>query len=406
MGTFFWALLVLALLVAAYFARPVYDFIWVAAGRVADQVASRSGKSLARRDLTAEIDSVFAQGAEVAAYLDAQRDTRREHAPATRMDYSSLAAYLHSTGPWRSRLQQSLGYPPPDFDRATATDPVQDIDAGSDEIAVYRELRIPALPGVQIVGLYVRPKSARPTDKLPLVIAAHGRDGEPAPTADGKLPLILKSNRDLAFEALKHGYAVWMPRFVHYAKDDPRFRDRLTMRAWEAGTSLPAIEIAKLVKAIDVLAARPDIDADRIAMMGLSYGGFYTLYTTALDPRIKVAVVAAYFNDRAAVLDAGEPQGFLDWRFNASLSLWRDPDVAALVAPRPLLILAGRQDQIFPIAGARRTAPEVAKIYERLGVPANFQFHEFVGRHDFAGAQAIAFIDEQFARIPAAAPAR
>ncbi|WP_438983966.1 hypothetical protein [Vulcanococcus sp.] len=35
-------------------------------------------------------------------------------------------------------------------------------------------------------------------------------------------------------------------------------------------------------------------------MMGFSYGGFYTLYTSALDQRIKAAVVSGFFNDRAS----------------------------------------------------------------------------------------------------------
>ena len=63
-------------------------------------------------------------------------------------------------------------------------------------------------------------------------------------------------------------------------------------------------------------------------MMGQSYGGFYTLYTTALEPRIRVAAVAAYFNDREQVLDQSEPFGFLDWRFPDSLTRWRDRSVA------------------------------------------------------------------------------
>jgi hypothetical protein len=107
-----------------------------------------------------------------------------------------------------------------------------------------------------------------------------------------------------------------------------------------------------------------------------------------------VAVVSAYFNDRETVLDASEPSGFLDWRFQDSLTLWRDPSVAALVAPRPpLLINAGNQDQLFPIEGARRAAPEVRQVYQRLGAAERFKFREYVARHDFDGATAMAFID-------------
>ena len=391
-----WLLLVLVLLAWSYFARPVYDFAWIAFGRLADVASSKAGAPLLRRDRQAQVDQALEQGDEIDAYLLALRAAAGE-ASAKALDFSSEAAYIRSTDVMRKRLRESLRYPPPGLDAATAG-PAREKLLGEDEVAIYRELQIPVLPGIHSTGLYLRPKGAGVNDKLPLVIAAHGRGGMPEPTADGKLAPMPRSRRDLAWDALRRGYAVWLPTFVHYGKDGDDFRDRLTVRAWEAGTSLPAIEIGKTVKALEVLAQRADVDPQRIAMVGLSYGGFYTLYTTALEPRIRVAVVAAYFNDRESVLDQSEPHGFLDWRFQDSLTLWRDPSVAALVAPRPLLIEAGNQDQLFPIEGARRAAPAAARVYEQLGVADRFRFHEFVGRHDFNGAEAMDFIDKHLRR--------
>jgi len=373
--------LVLLLLALSYFARPVYDFAWVAAGRLCDMATAATGAPTLRRQREAEVGRNLAQGAEIASYL---RALHRAAPDAMAVAASPAAA--------RERLRKSLRYPPPGFDKP-GTEAVVETVIGEDEFASYRELKIPVMPGVYATGVYLRPKAAGAHEKLPLVITAHGRGGMPAETADGTLVGVEKSRRDLAWHALKRGYAVWQPVYVHYDQDGGEFRDRLTVRAWQAGTSLPAIEIAKTVRALDALLKRPDIDPERVAMMGHSYGGFYTLYTTALEPRIRVAVVSAYFNDREAVLDSSEPSGFLDWRFQDSLALWRDPSVAALVAPRPLLINAGNQDQLFPIEGARRAAPEVGHVYERLGVADRFQFREYVARHDFDGATAMNFID-------------
>lgn len=373
--------LVLLLLASSYFARPVYDFAWVAAGRLWDMASATIGAPTLRQPREAEVGRNLVQGEEIAGYL---RALRRAAPDALAVAGAPEAA--------RERLRQSLRYPPPGFE-TPSTEAVVETVIGEDEYASYRELKIPVLPGVYATGIYLRPKTANAQQKLPLVISAHGRGGMPSETADGTLEGLRKSRRDLAWNALKHGYAVWHPVYVHYNQDGSDFRDRLTVRAWQAGTSLPAIEIAKTVKVLDALLKRPDIDPERVAMMGHSYGGFYTLYTTALEPRIRVAVVAAYFNDREAVLDSSEPTGFLDWRFPDSLTLWRDPSVAALVAPRPLLIQAGNQDQLFPIAGARRAAPEVGRVYARLGVADRFEFREFVARHDFDGETAMNFID-------------
>ncbi|VTU34495.1 putative dienelactone hydrolase [Variovorax sp. SRS16] len=389
-----WLLLVLVLLVWSYFARPVYDFAWIVSGRLYDMAAARIGSPTLRMKRQDVVDRALAQGDEIAAYLRALRDAVPPVAASPALDFSSAEAFSRSAQASRARLSQSLRYPPPGFD-VPLTQPVVESAIGADEFATYRELKIPVLPGVYATGIYMRPKSADDQKKLPLVISAAGRGGMPAETPDGLLKGMGKSRRNLAWDALQHGYAVWMPTYVHYGRDGDDFRDRLTVRAWEAGTSLPAIEIAKTVKALDVLLKRPDIDPQRVAMMGHSYGGFYTLYTTALDPRIRVAVVAAYFNDREAVLDSSEPNGFLDWRYPDALTLWRDPSVAALVAPRPLLIEAGNQDPLFPIQGARKAAPEAAALYQRLGIGDRFEFREFVGRHDFDGEAAMAFIDKQ-----------
>ena len=55
------------------------------------------------------------------------------------------------------------------------------------------------------------------------------------------------------------------------------------------------VEAYKISRVFDVILKRPEVDATRVAMIGLSYDGFYTLYTTALDPRIKVAIASCSF---------------------------------------------------------------------------------------------------------------
>jgi dienelactone hydrolase len=373
------------------------DFLTIAASRARDAAVNQMSPPLYRERHRRVVERAFEQVDQIAAYHQAQRRGAEPDAGAAllaSLDFSSPEAYARSARPLRERFAASLRYPPPGLETVAPKPPAETL-LGEDEIAVYRELRIPVLPGVDAVGTYMRPKTAGADERLGLVIAAEGRGGIPAAAKDGGVPVVTRSARNLAWDALRHGYAVWMPVFVHYGRGGDDARDRLTVRAWEANTSLTAIELAKLVRAIDALTQRPDIDAGRVAMAGHSYGGFYTLYATALDPRIRVAVVSAYLNDRESVLDASEPYGFLDWRYPGSLSLWRDPSVVALVAPRPLLIEAGNQDQLFPIEGARRVAPEAAQFHARLGAADRFRFLEFAGRHDFDGDAALRFIDER-----------
>ena len=377
-------------LVWSYFARPVYDFAWVAAGRVWDAQVEKHARPFLRQDADAVLDAATEQAAEINRYFNVQRRTAVD-APAIRsLDFSGESAYVRSTDALRAYLRGSLGYFPESA--PLPTEPVRETPLGEDDLAVYTRLRVEVTPGVHSIGVYMRPKHR--SGRLPLVVAAHGRGGPPERAADGKVAILAHHNRDLGRGALERGYAVWEPMFVFFARDQPAdLRERLSARALEAGTTLPAVEILKTVRTLDALIQRPEIDPARVAMVGMSYGGFYTLYTTALEPRIKVAVVAAYFNDREAVLDASEPDGFRDWRFPDSLTLLRDPFVAALVCPRALQIQAGSQDQLFPLEGARRAAPQAAEFYRKLRLDNRFRFVEFVGRHEFNGREAWDFLD-------------
>ena len=78
-------------------------------------------------------------------------------------------------------------------------------------------------------------------------------------------------------------------------------------------------------------AAREDIDGDRIGMIGLSYGGFYTLFAAALDVRIGAAVSSCFFNNR-------KMYDFVDWVWFNAANQFMDAEVGALVCPRPLYV--------------------------------------------------------------------
>ncbi|VWX62715.1 conserved hypothetical protein [Burkholderiales bacterium 8X] len=401
----YWILLTVALLIWSFFARGVYEFGWVVARRASEAVSVRTQPEVLRQDRSRLVDRATEQADEIDRYLDGRRidpaDPQRPSAPASsRQQASSSDRFEHL----RHELRKSLRYPPTGVDLVSA-ETVLDESLGADELATYRAILLPTLPGVHASGVYLRPRAARDDQRLPLLIAAQGRIGPPGQSADGKLRVMNRSRRDLAWDAIQRGYAVWLPDFVHFRGDDIGVRDRLTVRAWESGESLLAIEIAKVVTAIDYFSSRADIDPSRIAMLGFSYGGFYALYTAALEPRLRAAAVLGYFNDRQAVLDASGPVGYLDWRFDRSRNLWRDPVVASLVAPRALIVQAGVQDQLFPIAGARRAAEETRRQFVDRGADDRFAFDEFVGRHEFDVARVLPFIDRALDFGPAQAPA-
>lgn len=388
-----------ALLAWSYFARPIYDAAWIAAQRGRDKVDAKLA-----RNAQVPLDDVVALNTQLVVetedYIKSTRDLDAHLPQLQNIRYTSLPDFAASTGFLRETLQQSIKYPLANALHGNDFSSVRETSIGEDTLASYSLLVIPALGDsrtglVNTMGILIIPKKHEM--RMPLIIAAHGRGGMPERSANGKIKLMESNNRDLAQGAIERGWAVFEPIYVFYGRGYPEnIRDLLTIRAEEAGTSLLAIEFTKTERAIDYLLTRPEFDASRLAMVGMSYGGFNTLYTTALDSRIRVAVVAAYFNDRAEVLDSNEPFGFYDWRFSHSQGVLRDPQIAALVCPRPLQIQAGTQDQLFPVEGARKVVPEAREYYRKLGLEARFEYHEFVGRHDFDGDAAWTFIERGF----------
>jgi dienelactone hydrolase len=148
-----------------------------------------------------------------------------------------------------------------------------------------------------------------------------------------------------------------------------------------------------LHRALDVLGAHPLVDPDRMAVAGLSFGGTCSLFLAALDDRVRVAVVSGY-------LASWRAAHTVPWNMCGSqvmpgqLGRIEHVDIAALIAPRPLLVESGTQDMIFPAEVARATVEELGTVYARLGAADGALVHGvFDGDHRWYGTDVPAFLE-------------
>lgn len=134
---------------------------------------------------------------------------------------------------------------------------------------------------------------------------------------------------------------------------------------WNArGYTSAGVEAWNSIRAIDYLVSRPEVDSARIGVTGRSGGGAYSWWLAALDDRIKaVAPVAGLTDLRNHVVD-GVVEGHCDCMFVLNTYRWDYAQVAALVAPRPLLICNSDKDTIFPLDGVQRIHQQVRRIYQ------------------------------------------
>jgi dienelactone hydrolase len=301
-------------------------------------------------------------------------------------DFSSPEAFEKSARRYRQAFCDSIGYPPPG-DVPTAAATFQQI--GEDSIGSYFRAMIPILPGVHAEGIYIVPKSLKSGEKAPLVISMHGGGGSPEVA-------LFKGGvnyHDMVRGGVKRGYIVFAPQHLFSAEGFPKdIRNRTDERLRLVGTSLTAVEIAKISRSLDVLLKRPEVDASRVAMVGLSYGGYYALVTPAIDTRIKVTVCSCYYGVQEARYERDELSIPSDFKFKDRFTLFRDSDIAALICPRALQIQAGSKDGVDHRDGGKPLAPQSAAYYEKLGLSDRFQHLIFEGGHEFHDNSAWEFV--------------
>ncbi|MBS0260934.1 MAG: dienelactone hydrolase family protein [Planctomycetes bacterium] len=301
-------------------------------------------------------------------------------------DFSSPAAFEKSAVPYRQAFCNSIGYPPPG-PLPTSEPTFQKI--GEDGIGTYYRVKIPILPKVHAEGLYIVPKSLPPQTRAPLIVSMHGGGGSP------EVALFRggANYHDMVRGGVKRGYVVFAPQHLFSAEGFPKdVRNRTDERLRLVGTSLTSIEIAKITRSLDVLLKRPEVDPTRVGMVGLSYGGYYTLVTAAVEPRIKVAVCSCYYGVQESRYQRDELSIPTDFRFPDRFTLFRDSEIAALICPRALQIQAGSTDGVDHRDGGKPLAPKSAAFYSRLGLSDRFQHLIFEGGHEFHDASAWEFV--------------
>ena len=127
------------------------------------------------------------------------------------------------------------------------------------------------------------------------------------------------------------------------------------------GESMVGWRVWDVMRAIDLLVDRPEVDPDRIGVMGISGGGTVTLYAGALDERVFASFLScSYCTFKHSIFSLSHcidnyVPGILRW-FEAA-------DLAALIAPRRMFCEAGVEDRIFPKPGVEAALEQATKAF-------------------------------------------
>lgn len=151
---------------------------------------------------------------------------------------------------------------------------------------------------------------------------------------------------------------------------------------WNARGYTPAgVEAWNCIRALDYLQSRPEVDGERLGVTGRSGGGAYSWWIAAIDERIKVAVPVAGITSLENHVVDGVVEGHCDCMYQLNTYAWDYPMIAALVAPRPLLISNTDKDRIFPLDGVVEVYSRAKKIYDLYRKPRQIGLQITEGPH-------------------------
>jgi hypothetical protein len=153
-----------------------------------------------------------------------------------------------------------------------------------------------------------------------------------------------------------------------------------------AGLTWPGIVFWDDMRTIDYLVTRPEVDPQRIGCVGISMGGYRSIFLSALDDRISAGCIVGFMSTVKPMMRANVDthswvhylpglHRFLDW-----------PDVASLAAPRALLVQQCRQDRLFPLEGMEESVKKIAAVYEKAGAGDRFSGRFYEAPHRFTRA--------------------
>jgi len=276
----------------------------------------------------------------------------------------SLKDWEAKKGEYRKQLFEMLGLQP--LPKKTPLKPTVTGRTEHDDFTV-ENIHFQSMPGLYVTGNLYLPRGIKKGEKLPTVlyVCGHGR------VKKGDVSFGNKTHyQHHGGWFARNGYACFTIDTIQLGELEGMHHGTYRYGKWwwiSRGYTPAGVEAWNCIRALDYLQSRPEVDGERIGVTGRSGGGAYSWWVAALDERIKVAVpVAGITSLKNHVVD-GTIQGHCDCMFQVNTYMWDYAKIAALVAPRPLLISNSDKDGIFPLDGVVDVYFKARKIYDLYG---------------------------------------
>ncbi len=295
-----------------------------------------------------------------------------------------------STQPYRQRFyDEVIGR----FERPLLPPNARTRQVYDEPLYTGHEVVLDVFPDVFAYGILLLPKDIKPGERRPLVVCQHGLEGRPTDVADPK-----KTNpsyNQYACRLAERGFIVYAPQNPYIFND--KFRT-LQRKANPLGKTLYSIIVPQHQQLVDWLAGLPQVDPQRIAFYGLSYGGKTAMRVPALVERYCLSICSADFNEwiwKNASTDSSYsyvPSGEYEiFEFDLG-NTYNYAEMAALIAPRPFMVERGHRDGVGPDTWVSYEFAKIRLLYADLRIPERTTIEYFDGPHTIHGVGTFDFL--------------
>ena len=295
---------------------------------------------------------------------------------------TSSTVAMAATNNRRRELYRLLGKLP-SRDRPVKAQLISTEDRGS----YLLEKLVLDLNGIEPAPAYfARPKGA--AGRLPTVLFNHSHGGGynigKREFTDGReylsSPPYAEFLTSLGYNALC--FDTWMFGERAHRSELETFKDML----WH-GRVVWGMMVFDSLKAVDYLVDRSDVDAQRLATVGMSMGSSTAQWVGALDPRLKVIVDICCLTDWHTLVEVkGLQYHGIYYYVPDLLNHFTAAQMNALIAPKAHLSLAGTRDPLTPLAGLEKVDRELKQVYATAGHPENWKLSRYdVGHQETPG---------------------
>ena len=247
-------------------------------------------------------------------------------------------------------------------------------------------------PGYYVPCCALLPDNMKEQQKVVICLQGHSTGmhisfGEPRFTGDEEM--LQGGDRDFAIRALEEGYAAicmdqrYMGSCGQTSSGNPSCLGQGTaLSTLLLGRTAIGERVWDVMRLIDVIEHHfPILDKDNVMCLGNSGGGTTTFYSACIDKRIKYAVpscsVCTFKDSIGAMRHCG-------CNYIPGIANYFDMgDLGGLIAPRSLVIVNGREDDIFPDSGVRESYTIIQKAYEAMGAVDKCRLVTGEGGHRF-----------------------